>query len=256
MELDRARGINETLTILFIGRIGKGKSSLVNSLVGKHVAMETDSVYPVSQDILTSTFNMSGIRVAMIDTPGFTPVSASGSSPVLAETMKTIAETIPGYNVDLVVYCIRMTDRFDGTDERIIRELGKIYGEKIFTHMLFALTFANEVVPTRTNSNLCNVATFKKRQFDMTEAIRNEVLQKSASVSDTVAKHVPVVPVGRPQTLREMAVVDHLPDGSNWLSNFWYHALNRIHEPVKVAFNTHPYIKANDHRLLDQTIKT
>ena len=216
--------------------------------------MESNSVYPVSQDILTNTYQMNDIEVITVDTPGFMPASPNSKSSV-ADTMKAIAEKIPAYNVDLVVYCLRMTDTFDGVEEHIIGELTRTYGEKIWSHSLFALTFANEVKQSR-NEQLGAIASFKRRLGDMTVALQRDVLQKTANVSEEVANQVPVVPVGRPQQLKEGTTIDKLPDECNWFSNFWCRVLNRIHEPVKVVFNLHPFIKANDHRFLDQTSKT
>ena len=197
---------------------------------------------------------MNGIDIVMFDTPGFMPMSTDTKS-ALADRMKAIAEKIPAYSVDLVIYCIKMTDTLDGIDECIIRQLTRMYGDKIWTHSLFTLTFANDVKPSRGKESLDTVTSFKKRLSDMTEALQKDILQKSANVSEVVAKEVPVVPVGCPLHLRESTMVDKLPDECNWLSNFWCLVLNRIHEHMKVAFNLHPSIKANDHRLLDQTIK-
>ena len=254
VELDRARSIQKPLTIVFLGRVGRGKSTLVNSLFGKAVVMEGDSVYPVSQEVHINTHHMSGINVIMIDTPGF--MAAAEPPKSTAETMKEIAEKIPAYDVDLIVYCIKMTDRFDGIDEKITNELTRTYGEKLWTHSLFALTFANEVRPSRNCENLGTVTHFKKRLGEMTDAIHKRMLQKSAQVSETIANNVPVVAVGRPGSLRVGSIIDELPDGSNWMSNFWCQVLHRIHEPVKASCNLHPFIKANDHRFLEQTILT
>ena len=254
IELDRARSIQKPLTIVFLGRVGRGKSTLVNSLFGKAVVMEGDSVYPVSQEVLINTHHMSGINIIMIDTPGFIATSETPKS--TAETMKEIAEKIPAYDVDLIVYCIKMTDRFDGIDEKIASELTRTYGEKLWTHSLFALTFANEVRPSRNCESLSTVTHFKKRLGEMTDAIHKRMLQKSAQVSEIIADNVPVVPAGRPGRLRVGSIIDELPDGSNWMSNFWCQVLHRIHDPIKASCNLHPFIKANDHRFLEQTILT
>ena len=197
---------------------------------------------------------MNGIEIIMVDTPGF--VTTADNPKSMADTMKEIAEKIPGHNVDLVIYCVRMTERLDGMEDQIAMQLTKTYGEKIWTHMMFVLTFANEVNPSRSCNDLNGVAHFKKRLSEMTDAIRKGMLGKSAGVSEAIADKVPVVPVGRPQRLKEGLTVDELPDECNWLSNFWCQVLQRIHEPVKAPCNLHPFVKANDHRFLDQTIKT
>ena len=253
VELERARSIQKPLTIVFLGRVGRGKSTLINSLFGRAVVTESDSVYPGSKEICTNTYHMNGLSIIMVDTPGF--ITVTDSAKPMVDTMKEIAEKIPEYNVDLVIYCVKMTDRFDGIDEQIAGELTKIYGSKIWTHSLFVLTFANEVKPSRSCGNLDIITNFKKRVGEMTDAIKKIILQKSAQVQEEIADNVPVVPVGCLQRLRQGIAIDELPDGSNWLSNFWCQVLNRIHEPVKVQCNLHPFIKANDHRFLDQTIK-
>lgn len=251
--MDRARTDKKPLTVVLIGRVGKGKSTLINSLFGKVVVMEGDSVYPVSRDVHINTYHMSGINIILIDTPGFTAVDNPKST---EDAMQDIAEKIPAYDVDLVIYCMKMTDRFDGVDAKIATELTKVYGEKFWTHVLFALTFANEVKPSRNCENLDIATHFKRHLAEMIAAIQKNVLQKSAQVSEVIAGKVPVVAVGRPQRLRQGSIIDELPDGSNWLSNFWCQVLYRIHEPVKASCNLHPFIKANDHRFLDQTILT
>ena len=253
-ELERALSVQKPLTIAFIGRAGRGKSTLINSLFGKAVVEETNSVYPVSKDIQAVTYSMNGVDITMFDTPGFMPLSTNTKS-AIADQMKAIAEKVPAYSVDLVIYCMKMTDTLDGIDECIIRELTRTYGDKIWTHSLFALTFANDVKRSRGKESLGTITSFKKRFGEMSGALQRDVLQKLANVPEEVARQVPVVPVGRPPHLNESTTVDKLPDECNWLSNFWCLVLNRIHEHAKVAFNLHPFIKANDHRLLDQSQK-
>ena len=135
---------------------------------------------------------MNGIDIIMVDTPGFK--TATESAKPMVDTMKEIAEKIPEHNVDLVIYCVKLTDRFDGIDEQIAGELTKIYGRKIWTHSLFALTFANEIKPSRSCENSDIITNFKKRVGDMTDAIQKRILQKSAQVPEEIAENVPVVP--------------------------------------------------------------
>ena len=248
-ELERSKSLQKPLTVLFLGRVGKGKSTLINSLFGKPVVMESDSVHAEHHEVSVNTYNLSGIKIIMIDTPGFVPHAENSES--MTATMQRIAEKTPGYTVDLIVYCMKMTDKLEGIDEWITDQLTRTYGEKFWSHSLFALTFANEVKPSRSCQNLDPVVHFKKQLGEMTDAIQDKMLHKSAGVSKDITDKVPVVPVGRPERLREGNPTDVLPDECNWLSNFWCQVLSHINEPVDL----HPFIKANDHRFLDQTIK-
>lgn len=90
------------VSILAIGKVGTGKSALINGLIGEEVAPESDheSVTTETTDYVTE---LHGITIQLWDSPGIT-VDSNDEVPNLADIASQVRE------VDLVLYCLKMDD--------------------------------------------------------------------------------------------------------------------------------------------------
>ncbi|XP_022809669.1 translocase of chloroplast 34, chloroplastic-like [Stylophora pistillata] len=149
-EVDRQAHISELfreyykkdLTILVMGKFGVGKSSLVNAIVGKPVAVsEALSVYQncVSEAKQYLCKVVEGIDVLVWDSPGLQDGEEKDDL-YLADVQQRTKE------IDVIIYCLRMDDaRFYPADKRAIKNLTGVFGKQLWKHTVIALTFANEV---------------------------------------------------------------------------------------------------------------
>ena len=64
-------GQQSRLTFVVIGEAGEGKSTLINSLIGKDVAKESDGLHKGTNHVVCHKFEQNSVEVKVWDTPGF-----------------------------------------------------------------------------------------------------------------------------------------------------------------------------------------
>ena len=261
----------DDILVVIIGRTGMGKSSLFNSLFGKEIVKEGGGPKPVTSNVTMEEYSVNGITVKLVDTPGFGALKGGTTD----EVMEGIAEKLPGKgeDVDVLIYCLSVKMRLSGTDGEIALKITESYQEKLWQNTVFALTFANQIEIPRSETAtqrtpLALAGHFNIQVTEYTDSIRNDLLKSNCKISKKVAEAVPVLPAGYVKELKvkqsEGGNPDEhhkqciLPDGSNWLSNFWYQTFLRIRNPdARYAFfratcNVHPFLRPNEHRPINQ----
>ena len=225
--LDESR----TLSILFTGKTGVGKSSLANALVGRKVSPEGESLNAETLDVFNYKADIAGVDVTIWDCPGLQDGTSNE-----AEYLNKMATKCK--ELDLVLYCTRMDDtRIRDEDYETIKTLTRAFGEGIWENAIFTLTFANEVrkavrTRSRSQSGPLSAPPVDQKEFFLSrlsqwESKLKEALQK-AGVSQKVVGKTIVVPVGYQDNLS-------LPDRDNWLSKFWLTCLQRINKRATLA---------------------
>ena len=132
----------ESLTIFVVGKTGVGKSSLINSLLGKDIARVSDGVHPTNHDSIekcSGTF--CGIPTIFYDTRGLG--DAKFDYRRLTKKMKeTIAEHGDRY---LIFICQRFIDRLDDSVELFAAIIAKQFRRNynIWKKSILVLTQAN-----------------------------------------------------------------------------------------------------------------
>ena len=218
---------SNSLRICIFGKLGAGKSTLINSLLNRKVAEVGDSLGSVTK----KTQNYSGainkleyshmtifnIDVMLWDTPGLQDPEVDKES-----VLNDIKTTISG-KIDLYVYCIQMTQsRAEQGDFEAIRDLTTTLGPAFWTKALFVLTFANEVKVPPSSEGKSLQEYFDKR-FTMWKEFLLSALGR-AGVEPNIAEHIPVVPAGyKKEPLPILEEAD-----SPWFATFWSTCLNRI----------------------------
>ena len=209
------------LRIFVFGKTGVGKSSLINTLLGKKIAEEGEDIYSQTRAVTSYTEQRSiktvretieGVNVTMWDSPGLKDPQTDES-----QTLKDIKENCK--DIDIFVYCTSLTQTRIGQDEYdSIMNLTNALGEVIWKRGLIALTFANEVrLPPSSSDTL--KGHFKKRVSTWGEALKNAV--KKAGVNSEDADVIPVVPT----SYRDLPLPD--TPGANWFTVFWSTCIGR-----------------------------
>ena len=215
------------ISILLIGKLATGRSALINSLIGDEVAPESDSIKSVTTTIQSYVANVHGIAVKVWDTPGIT-AGAEDELEKFHALEKAVSEA------DSIIYCLKMDDlRIQRQDVTTIDCLTQAFGTKFWKGAVFALTFANKVLPPRNyNDPQARLAFFRVRWSKWSEELK-ETLQK-AGVPANVIKSVSFVPAGHYND-------PTLPDGcEDWINQFWLMCLSSImHQATPVVLKVH-----------------
>ena len=213
------KNYRNSLHILVTGRTGAGKSTLVNSIVGKYVAIEGDSISLLGKTKKVSKYERkipgADSTIYIYDSPG---LQDSGNE---NKHLKDLEESCRG--VDFNLYCVRMKDRLQRSEVDTMKKLSDKFGKKEFWQKtLFVLTFANEItLPKR----LTLSQYFRKRKVEWETLLQNTLIEKVGIRKE--AANVPVVPAGCSNEHSLPATPQY-----DWLSKLRTQCLDRIPNPI------------------------
>ena len=200
-----------SLTIACVGKLGTGKSALVNGVIGRKVAKEGHSAFTETTDITLFEEKIEvskhrRIHVKIWDTPGLDDGFSSNSE---EDYIKTLADRVA--ESDLLLFCLDMRRRMEKSDMEAMKKLTEKAGIEIWKNAVFALTFANRVVPTdelKEDPREYFQTTLKSWE-DAIHVVLTEKLQLSREIADGVS----IVPTG---------YMKHCPpDRQEWFTFFW-----------------------------------
>ena len=123
-------------TFLVAGKSGEGKSTLINSLVGRKVCGTGDTLDAVTETKLIEAGNINGVDVRIYDTQGV----FDGE-----DEEEKIFESIRGKKMDILIVCVSMVGRAQSRDTKdTISMITKELGQDIWERAVIVLTQANE----------------------------------------------------------------------------------------------------------------
>ena len=218
---------SKSLRILITGKTGVGKSALVNGIVGKYVAKEGDTPNPETLKVTEYRTTIQDVEVIIYDSPGLQD-GIDNEEAYLKDMEGRCKE------VDLNLYCTKMTEPMDKGDYSAISKLSNAFGMNSFwQNTLFVLTFANKVkLPSHrgssTQSQLPLEEYFEQQLVRWKEKLQQALYDEG--VKREVANKVPVIPAGYHRN-------PSLPAANceYWLSNVWFQCLERTADVAKPA---------------------
>jgi len=168
------------LVLVTGGKSGAGKSTLINNLLelkGKKAAETKADPKSVTKAVDYYEEEVHGIKVRIIDTPSLEAEDLTSKEE--KEVLATLSVLTDG-KADIMLYCMKLTDRGDDKDERIVKKLTRAFDEEIWRHTILVLTFGDAVL----NHN--------DGDRDLLEQFTNkfENLLKKAGVRDVPVKSI------------------------------------------------------------------
>ena len=232
---------SQSLTILLTGKIGSGKSAIVNGLVGTMVSKEGEMLTSSTPDVSMYGLCKGGVQFCVVDTPGLQDRAVTDKK-TLSRIKEQISHTCKSVIIDLVIYCIDMTrQRIDSSDELAVSHLTKCFGESIWKNAIFVLTFANNASPPLSYEG--KEADWFEERIGQFEQGLHDVLT-AAKVSEKISKTVPVVPAGYWKPTARLPDPWKLSDRHDWFNCFWLACALRMEQGASAAL-----FKSQSHRL-------
>ena len=215
------------LNIVIAGKVGTGKSALVNGLIGSQLTKEqigTDAVttkierYVKVFEIEEESGNKKAITVNILDTHGLSDPDMDDKK--LEEYQEELARYVD--KTDLFLYCVDMRGRLERSDMMELKELTERAGEHIWNNAMIVLTFANKVVPEDPDVD-------PKKHFQSVLDTWNSKIQtqfqRRLNLSEEIIRDIAIVPTGyrnKPP-----------PDRVDWFSQFWGEAWLTVKEGAR-----------------------
>lgn len=109
---DAGRVLREGLTLVLVGKPNVGKSSLLNSLVGRERAIVTP--HPgTTRDVIEDSFPLHGVTVRILDTAGLRPRGDAIEALGMAKTRESVAAA------DVVLWVLDLSRPLDEADDAV-----------------------------------------------------------------------------------------------------------------------------------------
>ena len=221
--LSKLRKECDEFGVLVIGRTGSGKSTLINSLLGKEVARVGHTL--ISE---TSTVNLhesvEGVPIVVYDTPGLGDINSEEEE---QKHLDIIKDLVAKGKVHLVVYCFQMNKTIMISSH--VGPLRKYHQIGVdWKRSVFALTFADAVYVPKSDRELPMSYFFDKRLAFWRNELQRELV-KAVGVNLDVVKRLKMYPT-------TLLPKDQLPNGSPWYVPLWLHIVDILSPAATIRF--------------------
>jgi GTPase SAR1 family protein len=201
--------VTRPLIFLEVGRTGVGKSSTINTLIGRDVA-EVGHLTATTMEVKTYNLAINDIKIQLIDTPGLCDdLEEKGNDDVYIDRIK---KGVPNQEIDLVLFfsSLMADERSVLKDEkRAIRIISEAFGKKIWEQSVIVFTCA-------CSRNIV-LYEYQNDLKEWTKILKKEIKEYAG---EDIAEQIPSVAVDNNS--------ETTPDGQRWLGNLYTTSIQRI----------------------------
>lgn len=205
--------------ILVIGRTGSGKSTLINNIFGRKIAVVGHRPFPETTRVTRHRADIHEVSVTACDTPGLGDASGKETDYVKEISVKC-------GDPDLVIFCLSMDNiRWQNDDISAIKTVTTQLGAAIWEHFVLVLTFGDKYIKTLPNKEQKQKEAFDERRSDLKTLFEKALLEVGVP---SMSKGV--------RTAVSAKGVRHLPGTPNWLSELMVTCLSQTGERGNEGF--------------------
>ena len=219
------------MQMLVTGKTGTGKSSLINSFLGKEVASVSDGANPQNHEPIEVYRNhvFGGHSFTVADTRGLGDPDVSSES-ILESIKKELADS-SDESFDLVLICIRLDDRIDENTIEIMKKIASVCGSDTFwKRVVIVFTFTNRFEDTLKAKN---------RSIQEDELLK-KITHKIDEISTKFKSCIPGVPFTKiPHVCAGWEFQQgKLSTSDDWRANLLFVCEQRCSKKSKLAMNS------------------
>jgi hypothetical protein len=212
----------EPLTFVLVGKAGVGKSSTVNTLMGREVAKTSDERV-MTADVTKYEGEFDGIKLNIFDTPGLADTTKRDQ--IYLENIREMAKP-----QDILLYVRPLYEtRLLQDDENAIRRVTGTFGPSIWGQTVLVFTFG-DMYPDRSILEHKTTARTKETRAAIAGAIQDYVAAHSEQAAANLpnAEDIPAVAFSNTQIIN--------PWGRRYLTLLYTAVVERISSRGSVLF--------------------
>ena len=237
-----------TITGVVVGKLGAGKSTLINSilgLIGRTQAVERHRVLPKATKLKLYQNTVGNVQLQLWDTPSLLAPDGTKSKEWSIDNIKRSCK-----DIDLCLFCIDMSKlrSIEHEHREAVRLLNKTFGCDIWKNTMFVLTFANEYL-CQTNAEYEGQPKEQERDFEEQVGIWKKKLHEAFEKEKMDARNLKVVPAGTydHHSHQPLPLSENIHTTGRWLNELWREVISTVKpSAAPAALKVYKHLSSRD----------